>query len=169
MVRVWGMGVEGMRNIKKLLIFSNFTYCHVRLLLIPSRNLSRSERWRLGVEPVNMCWWSLDEELKNFVGLRCCWDSIEWDGDEDLKLGLNLLSGERCFGENSSRDADIFVILLSCPSIYLCKCDKLTESLSELSLFFAITVQLLLALLTSIHSNWQKSNWVIDDHGGGHR
>lgn len=83
---------------------------------MPSRNRSRKERWRLGPGPVIM-WLSLlgddDEELKNFVGLKCCWDSFsECDGDDDLKLKLVLLNGERCwccFGELSSRDVAICV------------------------------------------------------------
>lgn len=98
------------------------TYCQVRLLLIPSRNRSRNERWRLGPEPEIM-WMSLlgdddADELRNFVGLKCCWDSLsEWDGDDVLKLKFVLLKGERCcwfcFGDWSSRDVAIRTLLIS--------------------------------------------------------
>lgn len=94
------------------------TYCQVRLLLIPSLKRSRNERCRLGPGPV-IIWLSLlgdddDDEVKNFVGLRCCWDSLsEWDGEDDLKLKFVLLSGDRCwccFGDWSSRGVAIWVV-----------------------------------------------------------
>lgn len=84
---------------------------------MPSRKRSRSERCRLGPDPVIM-WMSLlgdelvDDEVKNLVGLKCCWDSFsEWDGDDVLKLKFVLVSGERCWcclGELSSRDVAIW-------------------------------------------------------------
>lgn len=105
----------GVSHKDRNIIWINFTYCQVRLLLIPSRKRSRNERCRLGPDPVIIWWLSLGDELKNFVGLKCCCDSelSEWDGDDDLKPGLNLLNGElRCFGDCSSRDAAIFVYCL---------------------------------------------------------
>lgn len=81
---------------------------------MPSRNRSRKERWRLGVEPViTICCppASDGEDEKNFVGLKCWLDSddSECDGDAVLKPpGANLLNGdERCFGD--SRDVAIFM------------------------------------------------------------
>lgn len=91
------------------------TYCHDKLVLIPSRNRSRKERCRLGVDPVTiMCWWCVSDgdEEKNFVGLKCCCDSRECDGDDDLKLGAILLNGERCFGD--SRDVAITQLFFKC-------------------------------------------------------
>lgn len=82
---------------------------------MPSRNRSRRERCRLGVDPVTImccCCVSDGDEEKNFVGLKCCCDSVEseCDGDDDLKFGAILLSGERCLGE--SRDVAITQLFL---------------------------------------------------------
>lgn len=88
---------------------------------MPSLKRSRNERWRLGMEPV--MWISLlgedwaDDEFKNLVGLKCCWDSLsECDGDDVLKLKFVLLSGDRCccwsdFGDWSSRGDAICVFV----------------------------------------------------------
>lgn len=95
---------------------NKITYCQVKLLLIPSLRRSRNERWRLGPGPVIILISLLgdddDDEFKNFVGLKCCWDSFkEWDGDDVLKLKFVLLNGERCwccFGDGSSREVAIW-------------------------------------------------------------
>lgn len=54
-------------------------------------------------------------KMESLVGLKCCWDSVnEWDGDDDLKLKFVLLNGDRCwccFGDGSSRDVAIFVVV----------------------------------------------------------
>lgn len=83
-----------------------FTYCQVKLLLIPSLRRSRRER----------CRWCPDRSLesaevvdRNFVGLKCCWDSFKFevcDGDDDLKMKLDF-EVPRCLGELSSRELAI--------------------------------------------------------------
>lgn len=91
------------------------TYCHDKPPVMPSRNLSRSDRCRLGIEPGGSVGLPLDILNKdNFVGLLLDTvglpDSCESNEFVDVVLVVPMFINERCFGDKSLDGVAIFSI-----------------------------------------------------------